>query len=190
MAHTLTENRVLQNSKHPFLTVRNPKYLNQSFWTDGDAQTFSVQLGSICSDRGSLISIFFKLMHLFKLKPSWRFLNLLTFFVNLKWVTLWVLVWAFRVCLFFYRLNAWYFFIRPAVCRCLFESCMITPGLWKAAWLLLTCSSSAGTEILLPNTRPPVFCNGVCKRRRGKPFKNLTNVHLLYIFYKSVMSYF
>lgn len=33
VAHTLTENRVLQNSKHPFLTVRSPfVYLNQTLF--------------------------------------------------------------------------------------------------------------------------------------------------------------
>ncbi len=34
VAHTLTENRVLQNSKHPFLTVRDPPHplLCQSVW--------------------------------------------------------------------------------------------------------------------------------------------------------------
>lgn len=30
VAHTLTENRVLQNSKHPFLTVRSPFMLSLS----------------------------------------------------------------------------------------------------------------------------------------------------------------
>lgn len=33
VAHTLTENRVLQNSKHPFLTVRSSfVYLNQTLF--------------------------------------------------------------------------------------------------------------------------------------------------------------